>query len=476
MKKKSEMSISIEKMQQMLHRKEISCATVTTQYLKEIREKDGAIAAYLTVDETALEQAKHLDEAIARGQTIGTLAGVTVALTDNIATEDLPTTCASKMLEGYLPPSDAQVVTQLKNSGAVILGKLNMNEFGVGMATETSCYQQTKNPHDLTKVAGDCGCGAAVASQEAMIAIGSDISGDLRQSAAACGVVGFKPTYGSVSRNGLIACASSLEQIGVCANRVEDVAAVLDVIVGHDAKDTTSFAFDTPSYSECIRKESGAMKVAFPKFFTEQSAQSQIGAAMATAAENFRKMGVAVEEIRMEHWEQVLPAYYILSSAEFSSNMARFDGLCYGHRTAQYSDFDEMYRKSRGEGFGREVKRRIFLGTYALSSGYYDAYYKKAQKVRTLIRNQYTEIFKEYDAVLMPVSPETVPVPGGTEDFTKAYHRNLYTVLANMTGLPALSINCGHDESGMPIGMQLIGKAFGEESLLRLAHHYEQMF
>lgn len=469
------MNLSIKEVQYAVKEGNISCEEITKAYLEQIRRLDPDIRSYLHLNESAEEEARALDRRIAAGENIGTLVGVPVALQDNIVTSDMPTSCASKMLEGYRSPFDATVVKQLKKAGAIILGKLNMAEFGMGISTEISNQKVSKNPYNQSRISGPNAVGSVIAAKESLLAVGSDTGGELRKSCGFCGAIGIKPTYGAVSRNGLIAGASSMDQIGPCAGSVEDVAEALNVLVAYDKADSTCVNFEKPDYIQALDRGIDKMKIALPRSFFDAESDPLVSQSILRAAENFEKLGVLVEEVDIPNLEYALSAHYILSCAEASSNMARFDGLCYGHRTKDYIDFEELYKKSRWEGFGSEVKQRIFLGSYVVSAGYYDLYYKKAQKVRRLVKEAQEEILKDYDLILMPVSPCTALEIGVSQEAIRDAKTDIYTSLANMSGLPALSMNCGYDQDGMPIGMQLIGAAFKEEKMLRLAYRYEQM-
>jgi len=470
--------MDITTMRKALLSKEISSLEITSEYLSRINEKDGEIAAYLYVNnKNARKKAQAIDKKLSDGMEVGVLSGIPMALKDNICTSDMPTTCGSRMLENYKSPFNASVVNKLLKEDAVILGKLNMDEFAMGSTTENSYYQTTKNPYDLSRVPGGSsgGSAAAVASKQALFALGSDTGGSIRQPASFCGVQGLKPTYGRISRYGLIAFASSLDQIGPFARNTKDLAYVMNVLCGFDEKDSTSVKVKDENFIESLDKDIKGMRIALPKSYFEEGIAPEVKNAVLAAAENFKRLGALVEEVEISSVKHALPAYYIISSAEASSNLSRFDGIRYGFRPQGDFNLDELYKEARSKGFGKEVKRRILLGTYALSSGYYDAYYKKAQQVRSLIKVDFDNVFKNFDLVLSPTAPTTAyPFGSRTANPIEMYMGDIYTVPVNIAGLPGLSMNCGFDKDGLPIGMQLIGKAFDEASILRAAHAYER--
>ncbi len=472
------LQLSVAEAIEKLRTKEISSLELTKAYLKQIDEVDDSIGAYLYVDEQgALEMAKSIDAKRQRGEDLPPLAGIPIAIKDNICTVDMPTTCASKILEGYSSPFDATVVKKLKAQGAIILGKLNLDEFAMGSTTENSYFKKTKNPVNTAYVPGGSsgGSAAAVASKQAMLTLGSDTGGSIRQPASFCGVTGLKPTYGSVSRKGLIAFASSLDQIGPLGRTAEDIAIMLDAIAGHDEGDSTSADVEHPSYHQQLNGDMKGVKIGIPSSFFGQGLSQSVKEAVLQAAEDYKRMGATIESVEMTNIAPSLPAYYIISSAEASSNLARFDGVQYGYRAESFETLEELYKKSRSQGFGKEVKRRILLGTYALSSGYYDAYYKKALKMRTLIKNEFDHLFKTYDLILTPVAPTPAYKFGEkSSDPLEMYMGDIYTVPVNISGCPAISVNCGYDDKGLPIGMQLISAPFTELKLLNAAHAYEQ--
>lgn len=458
-----------------LESKAVSSLEVTEAYLDAIRRNDSQIHAYLTVEEEgARAAASAIDAARAKGEALPRLAGVPVGIKDNICTRGVRTTCASKMLEHFIPPYDATVMQRLQ--GTVLLGKTNMDEFAMGSSTENSAFCVTHNPRNNDCVPGGSsgGSAAAVAANEAVFTLGSDTGGSIRQPASFCGVVGMKPTYGSVSRYGLVAFASSLDQIGPLTKTVADNALVLNALRGHDKADATSVA---RTYEDCTAQlEQGVrgMRIAILSEFVGDGIDAEVKAAIFAAAKQFEALGATVEEVSMPTISHALPSYYVISSAEASSNLARFDGVRYGFRSEQYTTVQELYENSRSEGFGQEVKRRIMLGTFALSSGYYDAYYKKALQVRTLIVNDYNKIFNQYDLILSPVAPSAAYRIGEkTTDPLAMYLGDICTVSVNIAGIPALSLPCSETADGRPIGMQLLGKAFSEPTLYCAAHAYE---
>lgn len=468
---------TLTKQRTLLETKEISSVELTRAYLDHIERTDEVIGAYLHIDaKGALKAAETVDAKRSDKSELGPLAGIPMALKDNLCTVDMPTTCASKMLEHFMSPYDAEVVTRLKNAGAVILGKLNMDEFAMGASTENSYFKKTRNPILTDRVPGGSsgGSAAAVAAHQAAYTLGSDTGGSVRQPASFCGVVGLKPTYGRISRRGLIAFASSLDQVGPIGKTTQDVAEVYRHLAVHDPMDSTSGASETLDASELLGCDVSKMRIALPKSFFAEGIQQEVKEAVLAAARTFESMGAVVDEVDLKRLDAALPTYYLLSSAEASSNLARFDGVKYGFRTGEFDSIESLYKKTRGEGFGREVKRRILLGTYALSSGYYDAYYQKALKVRSLVKGEYDRVFEHYDFVLTPVAPTTAYRFGSKDkNPVEMYLGDIYTVPVNIAGVPAISVNCGYDKEHMPIGMQLIGKAFDERTILSAAHAFE---
>lgn len=461
----------------LLKDKEISATELAQAYLKRIESVDSEIKAFMTItEEHALTQAKKVDEKLARGEQIGALEGIPMALKDNLCTEGIRTTCSSKILDNFVPPYNATVTEQLQNAGAVLLGKLNMDEFAMGSSTENSGFFQTRNPWDLDRVPGGSSGGsvASVASDQAVYALGSDTGGSIRQPAAFCGVVGLKPTYGVVSRYGLIAYASSLDQIGPVTKTVEDNALVLNAIAGHDAKDSTSVSFEKPDYTKFLVNDIKGLRIGVPKEYFGQGLDPQVELVIREALRTMENLGAIVEECTLPNTEYAMPAYYLIATAEASSNLARYDGVRYGHRADNAEDVLELFCKTRAEGFGDEVKRRIMLGTYALSAGYYDAYYLKAQKVRTLIMQDFNRAFAKYDVLLSPTTPTPAFRLGEKSgDPLTMYLSDVCTVPINMAGIPALSLPAGFAD-GLPVGLQLMGKPFDEGMLYRVAYTFEQ--
>ena len=470
--------LTVKQLAQALDRKEVSAREAAEAYLRAIEEKDAAVGAYLTVTrELALKQADLVDEKRARGEKLPALAGVPCGIKDNICTKGTTTTCASKMRENFVQPYDAAVMEKLQGQEAVMLGKLNMDEFAMGSSTENSYYKVTHNPRNLGCVPGGSsgGSAAAVAAGEAAFALGSDTGGSIRQPAAFCGVVGMKPTYGLVSRYGLVAFASSLDQIGPLTKDVYDNAMVLETICGHDGRDSTSLPDSKLDLLGNIEGGVKGMRFALPKEYFSEALNPEIAAAIRAAAHRLETLGAQVDEVSIRELEYALPAYYVISSAEASSNLARFDGVKYGFRAQNVKEIHDLYKETRTQGFGPEVKRRIMLGSFVLSAGYYDAYYKKALQVRTLLKNAFDQVFAGYDAILAPVAPTTAYRIGEkTKDPLEMYLGDVYTVPVNIAGLPALSLPCGTDSQGLPIGMQLIGKAYSEPTLYRAGFAFEQ--
>ena len=459
-----------------LRTKQLSSVELTRHYLARINEKDSTVESYITVCEAeALRAAEAADERIAAGEA-GPLTGIPVAVKDNICTEGIRTTCASKMLGNFVPPYDAFVVKKLKEAGAVILGKTNMDEFAMGSSTETSYFRKTKNPYDPTCVPGGSsgGSAACVSADLAVWALGSDTGGSIRQPAAFCGNVGLKPTYGRVSRYGLVAFGSSLDQIGTFTKSVEDCAIALNVIAGHDPMDSTSADVSVPDYTAFTAGGVAGMHVGIPRAYLAAGIHPEIRAAVESAASVYERLGAHCEECSFPLVEYSLPAYYLISSAEASSNLARFDGVKYGFRAADITDLTDLYERTRSEGFGEEVKRRILLGTFALSSGYYDAYYQKARQVGALIRREFSRLFGKYDVPLTPTTPTTAFPFGAHGSPAERYMADICTVAVNVAGLPAVSIPAGQDSSGKPIGIQLIADRFREDALLRAGYGFER--
>lgn len=468
--------LSLKELSEKLHSKEVSSVDATKAYLDKINAVDGEIGAYVRLTEdVALKQAEEADKVIAEGKAT-VLTGIPYGMKDNICTRGSITSCASKMLENFNPPYDAFVTKKMNGEHAVMLGKMNMDEFAMGSTTENSAFKVTKNPVKTDRVPGGSsgGSAAAVAAKEAVFTLGSDTGGSIRQPAAFCGVVGFKPTYGTVSRNGLVAFASSLDQIGPLTRTVEDSAVVMNAIAGHDSLDSTSVNRAYGDFTVDMKKGVKGMKAALPKEYFGEGINPEVKEAVMNAAKAFEKMGVEIQDVSIPAMEYALPAYYVISSSEASSNLARFDGVRYGYRAENYEEMDDLYKNTRSEGFGKEVKRRIMLGSFALSSGYYDAYYKKALQVRTLIINDFNRIFENNDFIISPVAPTVAYKIGEkTADPVEMYLGDIYTVPVNIAGLPAISMPCGKDSEGMPVGLQLIGKAFSENTLIRAGYAFE---
>lgn len=471
-------ALTAHQLHEALKKKEVSSKELVQAFYKRIASAEPKVHAYNTLTEKeALEQADRADRAISNKEEIGPLTGIPVALKDNLCTEGVRTTCSSKILESFIPPYDAAVVARLREAGAVFLGKTNMDEFAMGSSTENSAFEKTRNPWNLDRIPGGSsgGSAAAVAAGEAVASLGSDTGGSIRQPAACCGVVGLKPTYGRVSRYGLIAFASSLDQIGPLTRDVTDAAIMMNVIGGYDPSDSTSANVSTPDFVRALAGSIQGVRLGIPQEYFVDGMDPDVAAAVDRAIETYRKLGAEIKEISLPHTGYAVATYYILATAEASSNLARYDGVRYGARTASAGDLLEMYMKTRREGFGPEVKRRIMLGTYALSSGYYDAYYKKAQQVRTLIKQDFDEAFKVVDAVLTPTAPTPAFRAGEkTEDPLQMYLSDIFTISVNLAGIPAISIPCGFSKEGLPIGLQLLGRPFDEEGVLRIAYAYEQ--
>ena len=470
--------LTVHELQEKLKNKELTITEITQAYVDRINEKEKDVEAFVTtLTDEALAQAKDVQAKVERGEIKGELAGIPIGIKDNLCTKGIRTTCSSRMLEDFIAPYNATIVEKVNNENMINLGKLNMDEFAMGSSTETSYFKKTKNPWNLNKVPGGSsgGSAAAVAANLVPWALGSDTGGSIRQPASLCGVVGLKPTYGLVSRFGLVAFASSLDQIGPITKDVTDSAILLNLIAGHDERDTTSVNKEKEDYTEALKNDVKGMKIAVPKEFFGEGINEEVKASLEKAIEKYKEMGAIVEEVSLDVAEYALATYYIIACAEASSNLGRFDGIRYGYRTKNYSNLKELFKNSRSEGFGAEVKRRIILGTYVLSSGYYDAYYKKAQQVRTLVSNKFEEVFEKYDVILTPTSPITAFNIGEKSDNPlEMYLSDICTVSINIAGVPAISIPCGVNSKGMPIGMQLIGNKFQEKKILNAAYAYEQ--
>ena len=461
-----------------IKKREVTVKEAVEAVLDNIEKKEDTYHCYVTIDrEGALKQAEEIQKKINDGTLSGPLAGVPVAIKDNMCTEGLLTTCSSKILYNFVPTFTSEAVLNLQKAGAVILGKTNMDEFAMGSTTETSAYGVTRNPWNPEHVPGGSsgGSAAAVAAEECFYALGSDTGGSIRQPASFCGVVGLKPTYGTVSRYGLIAYGSSLDQIGPLCKDVTDCATILEAIASHDSKDSTSVERLDTDFTSALVEDVKGMKIGIPRDYFGEGLNPEVKEAVLRAAEVLKEKGAIVEEFDLSLVEYAIPTYYTIAAAEASSNLERFDGIKYGYRTEEYQGLHNMYKKSRSEGFGAEVKRRIMLGSFVLSSGYYDAYYLKALRVKALIKKAFDEAFAKYDVILGPVAPTTAPKIGESlSDPIQMYLGDIYTISINLAGLPGLSIPCGRDSKGLPIGMQLIGDCFKEKNLIRAAYTYEK--
>ncbi|MBB5325161.1 aspartyl-tRNA(Asn)/glutamyl-tRNA(Gln) amidotransferase subunit A [Anoxybacillus tepidamans] len=467
----------VSELHHLLHKKEISVSDLVAESFKRIAEIDEKVQAFLTLnEEQARAKAKELDEKLATEKEFGLLFGMPIGIKDNIVTKGLRTTCASKILYNFDPIYDATVMQRLHEADAITIGKLNMDEFAMGSSTENSGFQLTRNPWDLERVPGGSsgGSAAAVAAGEVPFALGSDTGGSIRQPAAFCGVVGLKPTYGRVSRFGLVAFASSLDQIGPITRTVEDNAYLLQVISGLDPMDSTSANVDVPDYVSALTGDIQGLKIAVPKEYLGEGVSEEVRQSVLNALKVLEGLGATWEEVSLPHSKYVLATYYLLSSSEASANLARFDGVRYGYRTDNAKNLMEMYKQTRSEGFGNEVKRRIMLGTFALSSGYYDAYYKKAQKVRTLIKQDFENVFEKYDVIIGPTTPTPAfKIGEKTSDPLTMYANDILTIPVNLAGVPGISVPCGF-VNGLPVGLQIIGKHFDESTVYRVAHAFEQ--
>lgn len=470
--------LTIHQQKQLLEKGELSSVELIQACFNEIDKSEPQIGAWISTDrEKALQMGAEIDGRRVKGEPVGYLAGIPTGVKDNLCTTEMKTTCGSKMLAHYISPYNATVVEKLHEADAVILGKLNMDEFAMGSSTENSHFKPTHNPRDLSCVPGGSsgGSAAAVAANHLSFSLGSDTGGSVRQPAAFCGIVGLKPTYGAVSRYGLVAFASSLDQVGPLTKDVRDMAYVMNAIVGHDKRDSTSSPHVWGDLTEALVPDVKGLRIALPIEYFTKGVSEDVKVAVLNAAKAYEAMGAIVEEVHLNTMAHALPAYYIISSAEASSNLARFDGVEYGYRAENFEDLTDLYIKSRSQGFGKEVKRRILLGTYTLSSGYYDAYYKKALQVRSAIHSEFEGIFSKFDLIISPVAPTTAWKMGEkSKDPLEMYMEDIYTVPINIAGVPAISVPCGVDGRGLPIGMQLIGKHFDEKTLLRAAYTYEQ--
>ncbi|MBW4561209.1 MAG: Asp-tRNA(Asn)/Glu-tRNA(Gln) amidotransferase subunit GatA [Mojavia pulchra JT2-VF2] len=472
---------SIRELHEQLIKKERSAVEITQEALERIQALEPKLHSFLHVTaQQALEQARAVDAKIAANEEIGLLAGIPIGIKDNLCTKGIPTTCASKILENFVPPYESTVTQKLADAGAIMVGKTNLDEFAMGSSTENSAYQVTANPWDLSRIPGGSsgGSAAAVAAEECVVALGSDTGGSIRQPASLCGVVGMKPTYGLVSRYGLVAYASSLDQIGPFGRTVEDAAILLSVIAGYDPKDSTSLKVDIPDYAASLKPDLKARKklrIGVIKETFGEGLDSVVEQAVTKAIDQLQHLGAEIHVVSCPRFRYGLPSYYIIAPSEASANLARYDGVKYGLRAADADNLLSMYTRTRASGFGTEVKRRIMIGTYALSAGYYDAYYLKAQKVRTLIKQDFDKAFEQVDVLACPTSPTTAFKAGEkTTDPLSMYLTDLMTIPVNLAGLPGLSVPCGFDDQGLPIGLQLIGKVLREDQLFNVAYAYEQ--
>ncbi len=469
---------SIRELHQQLINKERSAIEIAQEFLQRIQDLEPKLHSFLRItEEQALNQAQQVDAQIAAGENIGLLAGIPIGIKDNLCTQGIPTTCGSRILENFVPPFESTVTTRLAAAGAVMVGKTNLDEFAMGSSTENSAYQLTANPWDLARVPGGSsgGSAAAVAANECVVALGSDTGGSIRQPASLCGVVGMKPTYGLVSRYGLVAYASSLDQIGPFGQSVEDAAILLGAIAGYDAQDSTSLKVEVPDYTQSLKPDLKGMKIGVIQETFGDGLDPEVKAVVEGAIAQLKDLGAEIQEISCPRFRYGLPTYYIIAPSEASANLARYDGVKYGFRKPDAETLMEMYTKTRAEGFGPEVKRRIMIGTYALSAGYYDAYYLKAQKVRTLIKQDFETAFESVDVLVCPTAPTTAFKAGEkTADPLSMYLSDLMTIPVNLAGLPGLSLPCGFDRQGLPIGLQIIGNVLREDQVLQTAYAYEQ--
>ncbi|MCI8641446.1 MAG: Asp-tRNA(Asn)/Glu-tRNA(Gln) amidotransferase subunit GatA [Clostridia bacterium] len=470
--------LTVHELQEKLENKEITLTEITKAYIDRINSKENDVQAFVTtLTDEALKKAEEIQNKKENEEITGEFAGIPIGIKDNICTKGVKTTCSSKMLENFVAPYNATVIEKLNEQNIINLGKLNMDEFAMGGSTEYSYFKKTRNPWNLNKVPGGSsgGSAAAVAANMVPWALGSDTGGSIRQPSSFCGVVGLKPTYGLVSRYGLVAFASSLDQIGPITKDVRDSSILLNLIVGHDEKDTTSVEMQKKDYTKALKNDVNGLKIGVPKEFFGEGINEEVKEALKKAIEKYKELGAKIEEFSLDISKYSLAAYYIIACAEASSNLGRFDGIRYGYRAKEYKNLKELYKKSRSEGFGEEVKRRIILGTYVLSSGYYDAYYKKAQKVRTLVMKEFNKGFEKYDVILTPTSPTVAfDIGSKTNNPLEMYLADICTVSVNVAGLPGISIPVGVDKQGMPIGMQLIGNKFQEETILNAAYTLEQ--
>jgi aspartyl-tRNA(Asn)/glutamyl-tRNA(Gln) amidotransferase subunit A len=469
---------TIHELHDMLKKGEITAQAVAESVLNRIKAVDGKVSAYITVtEEVALRQAEEADRRIKAGGTSSPLLGIPIAIKDNMCTDGIKTTCASKILGNFKPPYDATVVQKLKQAGYVLCGKPNMDEFAMGSSTENSGFFVTKNPWDLGRIPGGSsgGSAAAVAADECIGSLGSDTGGSIRQPAACCGVVGLKPTYGRVSRYGLVAFASSLDQIGPITKDVMDTAVLMNIISGHDPKDSTSANIAAPDFTRALKKDVKGMKIGMPREYFIEGMDREVEKAVKDAVKSLEGLGATVVEVSLPHTSYAVATYYILATSEASSNLARYDGVKYGFRAQGAKDLLDTYLQTRSQGFGSEVKRRIMLGTYALSAGYYEAYYKKGQQVRTLIKRDFDEAFKTVDVIATPTAPTAAfKIGEKSADPLQMYLSDIFTISVNLAGIPGISIPCGFTSGNLPVGLQLLGRHFDEESIIRAAYAYEQ--
>ena len=479
MEKSELLALSAVQLGKAIQNGETTAVEAMEAVLEQIDRTEKEYNCYVTLDkERALAKAAEVQKKIEAGELKGPLAGVPVAIKDNMCTEGMLTTCSSKILSNFVPTFSSEAVLNLEKAGAVVIGKTNMDEFAMGSTTETSAYGVTRNPRNPEHVPGGSsgGSAAAVAAQECFFALGSDTGGSIRQPASYCGVVGMKPTYGTVSRYGLIAYGSSLDQIGPLTRTVEDCAVVLEAIASHDGKDSTSVRREDTDFSSALKKDVKGMRIGIPRDYFGEGLDTEVKAAVLAAAELLRENGAVVEEFDLSLVEYAIPTYYTIAAAEASSNLERFDGIKYGYRADDAEGLHQMYKKTRSRGFGPEVKRRIMLGSFVLSSGYYDAYYLKALRVKAMIKKAFDQAFEKYDCILGPVAPTTAPKLGESlADPIKMYLGDIYTISVNLAGLPGISVPCGTDSKGLPIGLQLIGDCFGEKKLIQTAYTYEQL-
>lgn len=470
--------LTAHQLKELLNKREISSVEITNSIYSRIEKVEGTIKSYNYLNkDTAIKMAKAADEQFQKNERIGILTGIPIAIKDNICIRNVPATCSSKILKNFVPPYNATVTRKLLEDSAVFIGKTNMDEFAMGSSTENSAFARTANPWDTERVPGGSsgGSAASVAAGEAILALGSDTGGSIRQPASFCGVVGIKPTYGRVSRYGLIAFASSLDQIGPLTRDVEDSALLMNVISGYDPKDSTSANLPVPDYTTFLNKSVKGIKIGIPKEYFIEGIDKEVEEAVRKAIDILIHLGAECEEVSLPHTEYATATYYLVATAEASSNLARYDGAHYGYRTKESDNIIEMFSKTREEGFGAEVKRRIMLGTYALSAGYYDAYYLKALKVRTLIKQDFDNVFQKYDAVVAPTSPTASFKMGEkTADPLQMYLSDIFTISVNLAGIPAISLPCGFTKNNLPIGMQIMTKPFDEGTMFTIAAAYEQ--